>query len=303
MPSAADSSPSGRGWAPASALWSLRVVWVGLAVVGSLAIADATEGRGAPAGTVTAVSWWLVVGVVLVATLVPGVLSLAVVRMSAILGVGASAVTLATGASPTLGGAMAALAVATTAVALSAEAGEAFVQGSAYGAEVRFPLRPPAALVPAAVVSTLLWVATVVSAVVLLADRQWALGVAIAALGCASTWWVLRAHVRLGRRWLVLVPAGLVVHDEAILGETLMVQRTNLRMVRLALADTQAADLTGPCGGHALEVTVGEMELAVLRSMPGRPQGGAIHVQSFLVAPSRPGRVLRAIADRRMPTS
>lgn len=288
-------------WTPPTALRALRILWAALAVVGAIAVQGAADGRTPAAGTVAAVAWWVAVGVVVVALAVPGALGLAVVRMVAPLTVVASACALVLDAPAVKGGAMAALAVLTTALALSAETGEAVVQGAAYGEEVRLPLRPPAAVLPAVAASWLVWATAVTGAVLLLAAGRWVDGGAVAVVAAAATWWVLRGAARLCRRWLVLVPVGVVVHDPVVLAETLMVQRTNLSVVRLALADTQAADLTGPCGGHATEVCVRDMELAVLQPAPGRPKGGAIHVQSFLVAPSRPGRALRAMADRGLP--
>jgi len=286
---------------PRGALWALRMVWTVVAAVGAVAVQGAADGRTGTAGTVGAVAWWLVVGAMLVTLVVPAAAGLAVARALTPLALGVAVVVRVLDAPIGVGGAMIALALIANALVMSAEAGEAFVQGSAYGQELRFPLRPPAAMLPAVGLSWLLWASAMVAATVLLAARQWVLGAVLAVAGAAATWWVFRGLVRLCRRWLVLVPAGVVLHDAVVVAETLMVQRTNLRRVRLALADTEAADLTGPCGGHALEITVRDMELAVLHVQPSHPKGGAIHVQSFLIAPSRPGRALLAMADRGLP--
>ncbi|HRB05169.1 MAG TPA: hypothetical protein PLP26_17470, partial [Ilumatobacteraceae bacterium] len=108
---------------------------------------------------------------------------------------------------------------------------------------------------------------------------------------------------RLSMRWLVVVPAGIVVHDAVTLGETLMMQRGNVAVAHLAAADTQAADLTGPAAGHALEIVLREMELVVLAATVAEPKGKALHVQSILVAPSRPGRALNALAEGKIPVA
>ena len=78
-----------------------------------------------------------------------------------------------------------------------------------------------------------------------------------------------RTYHRFALRWLVLVPAGVVVHDPVVLGETLMVLRPAVAGARLAPADTGAADLTGPAAGFAIEVSVHEAAtvLFVKRSM------------------------------------
>lgn len=289
-------------WSPRVALWSLRGAWAALAVLGAAAVQDAADGRAPAAGTTAAVVWWITIGIGVVALAVPGVVGLAVVRLVGPLAPVATVAALVLGADPLVGGSATVVAVVVGGLSLSAESGEAFVQGSAYGQETRFPLRPPAAMLPAVVVSWVVWAALVVAATLSLSAGAWVPGAALAGVTVAASWWVVRAVTRLCRRWLVLVPAGLVVHDPLVLAETLMVQRGNLRLVRLALADTEAFDLTGPCGGHALEVSVRDMELVALRPLPDRPQGGAVHVQSFLVAPSRPGRALRTVAGRGLPT-
>ena len=95
----------------------------------------------------------------------------------------------------------------------------------------------------------------------------------------------------------MLVPVGLVVHDQVVLAETLMVARRDVARIDLALADTEAADLTGPAGGHAIEVGLHSMIDATLAPTRTAPRGTALHLQSFLVAPTRPGAVLRATTD------
>ena len=66
--------------------------------------------------------------------------------------------------------------------------------------------------------------------------------------------WAWRRWHKLSRRWFVLVPTGVVVHDHLVLAETLMMRRNEVVGLRLAPADTEALDLTGPAAGHAVEV-------------------------------------------------
>ena len=272
---------------------TLRVLWVGLVV----AMAFATQAHH----PVARVAWWAVAALVLVALVARGVAALTVVRMACPAVIPAAVVAWAAHGGPLACAAAAGAAVLATALAFSGEVGEAMVQGGAYGDEQRFPLRAPAQLLLPMAVSWLVWCAAVLGAVVALSAGSVLWGAALAVPAAALSWLLgLRFH-RLSRRWLVLVPAGVVVHDAHVLGETLMVQRTNVALCRLALADTQAADLTGPAAGHAVEVTVRDMVLAVLPSTAQQPTGKALHVGAFLVAPSRPGRVLRAMADGKLP--
>jgi hypothetical protein len=108
---------------------------------------------------------------------------------------------------------------------------------------------------------------------------------------------------RLSRRWLVLVPAGLVVHDPVVLADTLMVRTDQLAGMRLATVDTKAADLTGPASGFAIEVQASETVTAVFAFTPQEPNGRAIHMTGFLISPSRPGEALRTAAARGIPVS
>jgi hypothetical protein len=282
-------------------MWLLRIVWVVLAVTLGFAIADANRGTDGVAGLVAPVTWNLAIGLAVLALIVPSAVSLTLVRMLTPAAVPASVVAWIYGDNAVLGVATVALAVVATLLASSGEIGEAMVQGASYGDEHRFPLRVPAALVPPIGLSWVLWCSSLVGGVVVLTHGAWPLGLLIAALAAALTWFLFRRFHRFSRRWLVIVPAGLVVHDSVMLGETLMVQRTNVAEVRLALADTEAADLTGPAGGHALDVAVHDMVLAVLPATEIDRKGRAIPVQSFLVAPSRPGRALSAMADARLP--
>lgn len=285
---------------PRSSLWTLRIAMVALAVLMGSAISAAGEQRTTTAMVVATTALGLAVAALIISLVVPSALGLTVVRVVTPAFVPAAGMALALD-----GGAAAiaalALAVLATAIALAAETGEAMVQGSAYGDERRLPLKVPAALLLPIAISWLVWCAAALAAILLLCARQWATGGALLALAMLLTWALFRRYHRFSRRWLVVVPAGIVVHDHVVLGETLMVQTTNVRLCQLALADTQAADLTGPSTGHALEVSVKEMVTGVFAATPHDPKGRAIHIQSFLVAPSRPGRALHALAAGKVP--
>jgi hypothetical protein len=271
----------------------LRLLWVALALVMGFTVS----------GSIALSAWLAVVGLSIVCLVAPSTWGLTVLRMVAPALVPAAVLAWVQSDSAARGGASLALAALTALVTASGEVGEAMVQGNAYGSEHRFPLRPPAAMLVPMALSWLVWCALSLTAVTLLVQHQWIGGVPLAAVAVAATWFLGRRFHRFAGRWLVLLPGSVVVHDGVVLGETLMVQRTNVAGARLALADTDAADLTGPAGGHALEVAVREMVLAVFAATPNEPKGRAIHLQSFLVAPTRPGRALTAMADAKLPMS
>lgn len=286
--------------APRSLLWAVRLSVLALAASMALALSAATDGRASIAGTVVAVAWGAVVAVLVVALVVPSPLSLTAVRLLLPATVPAAAAAAGCGAAA-WGAAALSVALLATLAGFSAEAAEAFVQASAYGDEHRFPLRPPAALLIPMVLSWAVWCAAALGAVLLLAAQQWLPGAALAAAAGGLGWLLARRFHRFARRWLVIVPAGVVLHDHVVLGETLMLQRPNVAFARLAPATTEAADFTGPAAGHAVEIGVREMVLAILAATTADPKGKGLHVQSMLVAPSRPGRVLRAMAAAKVP--
>ena len=285
---------------PRSSLWTLRISILALAIAMSGAISSVGEHRSTTVVVVATSALAVMIGASMLSVVVPSALALTVVRIVLPGAVPAAAITLALDGGPWSVAALV-VTVLTAAVALGAETGEAMVQGSAYGDERRLLLKVPAALLLPIVISWLVWCLLTLTAVVLLSASQWITGTSAFALAVLLTLAVFGRLHRFSRRWLVIVPAGVVVHDDVVLGETLMVQSPNVRMCRLALADTGAADLTGPSAGHALEVTVNEMVTGVLAPAPAQPKGKAMHMQSFLLAPTRPGRALQALADAKLP--
>lgn len=287
----------------ASTPWIARAAWLLVAAVGGSAIESAVDGRRSSVGWVTAVGGWTVWAIVALGLAIASARSLTVVRVGAPLA-GVATVAAAIGGAPAveviLLGATASVA---TAAAYAAEFGRRFVQASAYGDEERFPLRIPAAAGAAAVLTWLLWAPCLVAGPLLLASRSWVLGVAVTAVALAGLVLLGPRWHRLSLRWLVLVPAGVVVHDPVVLADTMPLRTAQVAGLHLARAGTEAADLTGPASGYAIEVDTAETVTAVFAYTPADPNGRAIHLRSFLVAPSRPGRALRAARARGLPVS
>lgn len=280
--------------------WTLRAAWV----AAGLTVADLLDGLEGSDGS----AWtWLQIGLAVawivgaIAATFPAVRSLTIVRALFPLTVPVTiAGWIGGGGADSVAFALAASLVAAT-LAGTAEFGRDCVQASAYGAEDRHLLRPPPAYLAAAVISWLLAASAVTAGGSLLASGDALVGGALLTGGAAFAVWASPRWHRLSRRWLVIVPAGVVVHDHLVLAETLMVTRSELAGVVLAPAGTTAADLTGPAGGHALEISTRAPVTAVLAATPTHPGGRAIHLTAALVAPSRPGAAMRAIDRRRSP--
>jgi hypothetical protein len=192
--------------------------------------------------------------------------------------------------------ASAGIGIATLLLSFNADIGNAFVQASAYGDEKRFLLRPPIALVAPVVIATFILIATTVAAPLLLAANNLWIGLACAIASAIGIWFLPRRIHQLSRRWFVFVPAGFVVHDETLLGTNLMIRKHDLIGMQLAKQDSQAADLTAVTWGVPLELNFRQPQDVSLTSLSARHLKAlsAIHASSVLIAPSRPGAVLRA---------
>ena len=109
-----------------------------------------------------------------------------------------------------------------------------------------------------------------------------------------------RLH-RFSRRWLVVVPAGVVVHDELLLAETFMVRTTAVTRVELSATSGEALNLTGDIAGvrrhMVLVVQLREAEKLALSPYLAKMLGtlDALHVQSYAVAPTLAGHALAAL--------
>ena len=281
--------------------WVARVAWVLVAVVGGAALDAAVDGRSSAVRWTTAIGGWSLFAVVAVSLLIPSVRSLTATRLGSPLVPVAAVVAGIAGASGTEVALLAIPAMIAVAAIFSAEFGRWMVQASAYGDEDRFPLRSPVPAGTAAVISWILWAAAIISGPLLLAARNLIVGIPVTIVAAATTVLLLPRWHKMSRRWLVLVPAGLVVHDPVVLADTLMVRTGQLLGMGLARADTQAADLTGPASGYAVQIDTNETVSTVFAFTPQEPNGKAIHMTGFLVAPSRPGEALRLASKRRMP--
>ena len=281
--------------------WILRLVWVAVLVFGGHAIAQAPTTSGpvvASVATWGAAGAWLI-GVAAMA--IPAVVSLTATRAVVPLSVPIAVVAWLAGADAVDGALLLGVAMLSTVLAFSSDIGRGFVQASAYGDEDRHLLRPPAAYTLAVLVSWSVCAAAAISGPLLLGAHSWVLGVVLTTFaGSAAVWAWPRWH-RLSNRWFVVVPIGLVIHDPLVLAETVMLRRQEIATVRLAPVDTEAADLTGPAAGHAIEIATTEPVTVIFAATPREPRGKAIHLTACLVSPTRPGRALAAVGRRRLP--
>ncbi len=287
---------------PSVSLWMLRVVWGLQPLVFVPLLGDAMSTLDSAGRTLAVAVLWGTWAAVLLATLVPSTVSLTGGRLAAPL---APVVVAVSGLGPDVAGWKIAAAAAATALAVllwfSGEVGIGLVQGSAYGDEQRFPLKPPVPSLVPVIVFWLLTATTMSAGVIFVANESWIIGTALAAAGAGLTVFVAPRFHQFSRRWFVVVPVGLVVHDPMLLVENALFRAAQLQSVHLAPAGSEAADLTGGTAGAPIEIVLRELDTVVTRGRKDQPMGVALHVRSALVSPTRPGLALAAAARRNLP--
>lgn len=279
-----------------NALHLLLRVSVGCLPFIGAGVGELLDDRSAPVQiTGTAVAW-VVWGAVVIASFISHPITLTVLRIGTPVVAGFIvfvAVTQGSSGSQIIG---AAVGVAILLLSFSAEIGGIYVQASAYGDEKRFALRPPVVLIAPVSLSVLLADLSILGLPMLVAAKNWAVAI-IALIGffISVKYLLPRIHL-LSRRWLVFVPAGIVVHDEIVLSINLMIRKQDLLQMQLARDNSAAADLSALTWGVPLELSFNK-PLDVSLSAIGAKHlkaVSAIHAQSVLIAASRPGSVLNA---------
>lgn len=280
--------------------WPLRFAWLLLPVLVGPALADALATRSRPTQVVASLLAWGLWGVALGASMVPRSVTLTILRVI-VPGSLATAAWAAVGADrpewAVIG--VGAAAVATLTLAWPGFS-DAFVDGSSYGRERRVALRVPAVLFLGPV--PLAWAALAVGLVagpLLLAGRQWVAGAVAIVVGAVLAPVAARQLHLLSRRWLVFVPAGVVVHDPLTLTEPVLFQRHLLTGIGPAVAGSAALDVTGGALGLALEVATAEPFSVGVRV--GRDRTEHADVSALLVTPTQPAATMAIAAAHRLP--
>ena len=174
---------------------------------------------------------------------------------------------------------------------------DVMVQGGAYGDEKRFALRTPMPyLAPAFVAWAALTFALIGGSLITAARGFW-FGVPLIALGLAMARFVPRRLHRLSRRWLVIVPAGIVVHDHLVLAETMMTPKSKILSSTIVDSPNDSADLTGGVLGSRLSIEMKEADKVVLSAITARTlkTTEALHVKTFSIAPRRAREAFEAV--------
>lgn len=276
-------------------VWALRVLVGCLPFIGA-EVGALLDGQSTATQTTGTCLAWLVWGAIVIASFVTHPTTLTLLRIGTPVVSGFLIFVAATQGASSLQIISAAVGMAILLLSFSAELGGVYVQASAYGDEKRFALRPPVVLLAPVVIATFVVDVSIIATPLLLAENNWLAG-AIALFGSIISvkYLIPRIH-KLSRRWLVFVPAGLVVHDEIVLSINLLIKKQDLNQMQLARDNSSAADLSALTWGVPLELSFNKPLDVSLSAIGARhlKAVSAIHAQSVLIAASRPGAVLRA---------
>lgn len=284
-------------------VWLLRAAWVTLPITAGPAVSAGLRHWSDGARPVAGVLCWTAWAAGLLATLAPRPVGLTVLRAVAPAALVVAVIAALSGRASSLasvGGVTAAL----VAAALAADSEIAVVAGNAvaYGDERRYPLRTPPALfagpLPAA---RLVAVGGFVAGPLLLGDGRWLWGALALVVGVPLAALAARALHGLSRRWLVLVPAGLVVVDPLTLADNVLFPREHVRAMR-ALA---ASEPPGDALDLRLGATLGSVLLrfdepaALTRAVRARRGGDTVEAPGLVLAVARRGSALADAVRRR----
>jgi hypothetical protein len=304
----ATSAPDGQISTPPmhvlSGPWPARLTWVLLPLLLGPALGDALGDHSLAVARTGSVLAWGTWAVVLVAVLVPRTVSLTALRIAAptALAVGNWA---ALATDPGLAAALAVVGPALAVVAaFSPTTGHVFINGSSYGDEVRIPLRVPGALLLGPLpLAGLAAVAGPIAGPHLVAAGQPVAGAAVLLVGVPVAALAVRALHGLARRWLVFVPAGVVLHDHHALVEAVLFPRATVAGIGPAPVEAagDALDLTQRAFGLALLIELAEPVIV----SPRRPDKvlEVVSVGRLLLAATRPGALLGEARRRRLPVA
>ena len=281
-------------------LWCARLTWVLLPVTAGSALGDALDGWSTSPARVAAVLLWVAWTAALIALLAPrpwGLTTLRVVAPSAVV------VALLTAGSTSAGSAALAgvsCAVAAT-LALSAPVAQAAGNAIAYGDEVRFPLRTPLSLFLGPVPLAVALVACGISVgPLLIADGRYVAGIPVTVAGFGVAYAFARSLHALARRWLVLVPAGVVVVDPLTLVDPVLMRREQITGVRRSLDDPAVTPLDLRLGTPAGTIVLSLREPQSFARRRGRHDAEIHDAEIILISTVRADELVRTAATRRL---
>lgn len=279
-------------------LWLFRGLWLILPfTVGSI-IGDALVDSSDVARNIIIAAAWIIWAVNMVAIMVPRTQTLTLIRIVVPMVIPAAIWAALESPDIELATIVALVAaVAVTVFALRSTVGDLLVDGSSYGDESRFLLSTPGPILLGPVF--ILWAlmaAGLLIGPVALAHGRWPIGVIAAVIGIGTAIVAVPIFDRLSNRWIVFVPAGVVLHDKTVLREPQLFDHLTISEFGPAPVSGPDHDLTLGALGLALRVRLTEPSSIVENARTDTLE--LTQITGFIFSPNRPGAVV-AEAKRR----
>jgi hypothetical protein len=284
-------------------LWFARLSWVLLPVSVGGALGDALASWSSVPARVAAVFMWCAWSIGLVALLAPRPWGLTALRIVA------PALILLTLTSLSSASAQSALLAGTTAIvaavfALSASVAQTAVNSFAYGDELRFPLRVPTSLLVGPVpVAIVLVGAGACAGPLLLADGRIVAGIVVTLVGLPIAYAMTRSLHSLARRFLVLVPAGVVVVDPLTIADPVLMRREEIAQVRALEGQPRAGALDLRLGSRAGTIEISLRAPQSFARRRGRRDTALCDADVVVVSTVRTATFVATAAERRIATA
>lgn len=276
-------------------LWIFRFVWLVLPFTAGPLLSRALEDTDRPFELGVTIGLWIIWAAMLIASMVPRTETLTAARVVApaslvavivavisLLDEGTVDVVLVLGLISTAAAAL---------LVFRPQVSDGFVDGSSYGDERRFLLSTPGALIAGPI--QLVWATIAVGATLgplfLLAER-WIIGGILLVIGWPLAFLAVPVLHRLSNRWLVFVPAGLVVHDKTALREPQLFRKDAISAFGPAPVESEVEDLSLNGLGLALRAELSAPS-KIIRNERGK-EVELTDISGFVVSPNRPGKVI-----------
>ena len=267
-------------------IYVFRLAWIPIPLLGYEVFGSALSSKSASVQTTVALSLWILWSIVFLISLIPSASLLTVYRVVVPISVVASiwsSIEAEMNASSIL---LLFCSAICFSISLLPSIGFWFINGSAYGDEVRIPLRAPGPLLLGPV--PLAWIvvaSSLIFSIIFLSSQKYVFGFIVFTIGSGLSYFSYRSLAALSQRWLVFVPAGVVLHDNMVLADPFLIRKSMIKGIGPALASTDGLDLTMSSIGMSLEVELYEPANLSLQMNPLAPP--EVHeVTSFLVSPS-----------------
>jgi hypothetical protein len=284
-------------------VWTARVAWIVLPFTTGAALGDVIEPWTRAPETVAAILLWTAWFAGLVALLAPRPWGYTTLRVVAPCALTISVISAWSAPGPTATLAIASAAVATVS-ALSSQVAHACAASTAYGPERRFPLRAPISLLAGPLpVSIAIIAAGIAAGPLLLANHDYIAGAIALVVGAPVVAALIRSIAALDHRWIVLVPAGLVVVDPLTFPDPVLLPREQIEQLRLdrhAQPDDREHTDIMVGGSGPLLLTCRETGSFLRRA--GRGQA-TLEADRLRLSPLRPSVVLTAAGAHRIPVA